>query len=112
MQETAARAVLVVPVERFVDRLYAPLAWEATVQLGDPSIASRLVERVLHRTWAEREQFPTFDALIRHVQESAMTAIRLEAQRRWDVTRFDDAPSTPPIPILSPMSAEAVRRRL
>ncbi len=115
MTTTSASAlpIAAIPVERFVERLYAPLAWEATVRLGDPAIASRLVERVLHRAWDERERFATFDALHRHVQDAALAAIGAEADRRQDVTRFDDAPSDAPVPgSLESMSVEAVRRRI
>ncbi len=101
------------PLDRFVDGLFAPLAWEATVWLGDPAIASRLVERVLHRVWEERERFATSDALLRHAQDSARGAIQREAERRLDVTRFDGAAMTLPVPgDLQSMSVEAVRRRL
>lgn len=100
-----------IPVERFVERLYAPLAWEATVQLGDPAVASRLVERVLHRAWDERERFATFDALFRHVQDAALSAIRREAERRRDLTRFDGEHGPGP-GSLDMMAVDAVRRRL
>lgn len=105
--------VAAIPVERFVERLYAPLAWEATVRLGDPAIASRLVERELHRAWEERERFATFDALYRHVQDAALAAIQREADRRRDVTRFDGDHAHAPVPgSLDAMSVDAVRRRI
>ncbi len=101
------------PLDPFVDRLFAPLAWEATVRLGDPAIASRLVERVLHRVWEERERFATADALLRHAQDAALGAIQREADRRLEVTRFDDGGAALAVPgDLQLMSVEAVRRRL
>lgn len=103
--------IAAIPVERFVERLYAPLAWEATVRLGDPAIASRIVERVLHRAWDERDRFATFDALNRHVQDAALAAVTAEADRRRDVTRFDDASNHVPGSLES-MSVDAVRRRI
>lgn len=105
--------VAAIPVERFVERLYAPLAWEATVRLGDPAIASRLVERELHRAWEERERFATFEALYRHVQDAAIAAIQREADRRRDVTRFEGDHAHAPVPgSLDAMSVDAVRRRI
>jgi ferric-dicitrate binding protein FerR (iron transport regulator) len=100
-------------LDRFVEGLFAPLAWEATVRLGDPAMASRLVERVLHRVWDERDRFATPDALMRHATDAARGAITREADRRRDVTQFDDAGLALPAPgDLRLMSVEAVRRRL
>lgn len=105
--------IAAIPVERFVERLYAPLAWEATVRLGDPAIASRIVERVLHRAWTERERFATFEALYRHAQDAALSAVQREADRRRDVTRFDGDEAHTPVPgTLELMAVDAVRRRI
>jgi len=110
---TSALPIAAIPVERFVERLYAPLAWEATVRLGDAAIASRLVERVLHRAWDERDRFATFDALYRHVQDAALAAVAAEAERRRDVTRFDGERHDHPVPgSLERMSLDAVRQRI
>lgn len=110
---TSALPIAAIPVERFVERLYAPLAWEATVRLGDAAIASRLVERVLHRAWDERDRFATFDALYRHVQDSALAAVAAETERRRDVTRFDGERHDQPVPgSLESMSLDAVRQRI
>lgn len=110
---TSALPIAAIPVERFVERLYASLAWEATVRLGDAAIASRLVERVLHRAWDERDRFATFDALYRHVQDAALAAVAAEAVRRRDVTRFDGERNDHPVPgSLESMSLDAVRQRI
>lgn len=110
---SSALPIAAIPVERFVERLYAPLAWEATVRLGDPAISSRLVERVLHRAWDERERFATFEALYRHAQDAALAAIEREADRRRDVTRFEGGDANASVPgSLDLMSVDAVRRRI
>jgi len=97
---------------RFVDRLYASLAWEATIQLGDAALSSRLVERVMRRAWDERERFATADALLKHARDAAREAIAREAERRRDVTTFDAGSSLAPPGDLQAMSADQVHRRL
>ena len=100
-------------VERYVLMLYPRLAWEATLRLGDPSTAGRLVERVLHRAWRERERFAASDALLRHASESAEAAIAREEARRLAVTRFDSDEGALGFPgDLSPLSLQAVSERL
>ncbi|MCU0623492.1 MAG: hypothetical protein MUF53_06445, partial [Gemmatimonadaceae bacterium] len=100
-------------VERYVQLLYPRLAWEATLRLGDPSTAGRLVERVLHRAWRERDRFAAGDALMRHASESAEAAIAREEGRRLAVTRFDAEEAAVGLPgDLSPLSTHAVAERL
>ena len=100
--------------QHYVDQLYPSLAWAATIQLGDAAMASRLVERVLRRAWNERDRFATVDAFLRHASDAASEAIAREAERRQDVTMFDDAAqrSLPMPGDLHLMSAEQVHRRL
>jgi ferric-dicitrate binding protein FerR (iron transport regulator) len=110
----AADSIAVFTADRFVEGLYASLAWEATIQLGDAAISSRLVERVLRRAWDERDRFATADALLRHARDAARDAITREAERRLDVTKFDDDTQRMlPLPgDLHAMSAVEVHRRL
>ena len=110
----AADSIAVFTADRFVEGLYASLAWEATIQLGDAAISSRLVERVLRRAWDERDRFATADALLRHARDAARDAIAREAERRLDVTKFDDDTQRMlPLPgDLHAMSAVEVHRRL
>lgn len=107
-------SILAFTADRFVDRLYPSLAWEATIQLGDPALASRLVERILRRAWVERERFATADALQKHARDAAHEAIAREAERRQHVTAFDDAApqALQPPGDLQVMSAAHVHRRL
>lgn len=99
--------------ERYVQLLYARLAWEATLRLGDPSTAGRLVERVLHRAWRERERFAAGEALLRHATESAEAAIAREEARRLSVTRFDPDEAAVGLPgDLTPLSPTAVAERI
>lgn len=110
----AADSIAVFTADRFVEGLCASLAWEATIQLGDAAISSRLVERVLRRAWDERDRFATADALLRHARDAARDAITREAERRLDVTKFDDDTQRMlPLPgDLHAMSAVEVHRRL
>jgi len=110
----AADSIAVFTADRFVEGLCASLAWEATIQLGDAAISSRLVERVLRRAWDERDRFATADALLRHARDAARDAIAREAERRLDVTKFDDDTQRMlPLPgDLHAMSAVEVHRRL
>lgn len=100
-------------VDRYIAALYPRFAWEAMVRLGDASTAGRLVERVLHRAWRERERFAAADALLRHAAESAEAAIAREEARRLSVTRFDPEDGIPGMPgDLSPLAMTAVVERL
>jgi ferric-dicitrate binding protein FerR (iron transport regulator) len=110
----AQNGIAALAAQQYVDQLYASLAWDATIQLGDAALASRLVERVLRRAWNERERFATVDAFLRHASDASREAIAREAERRQDVTMFDDAAqrSLPMPGDLHLMSAEQVHRRL
>jgi hypothetical protein len=77
----AQNGIAALAAQQYVDQLYASLAWDATIQLGDAALASRLVERVLRRAWNERERFATVDAFLRHASDASREAIAREAER-------------------------------
>lgn len=109
---SVAAFVVELPADRFVEDLFPTLAWSATVRLGDPAIASRLVERVMLRAWEERGQFSTPESLYQHVRDTAHAAIEREADRRLDAIRFDESGSIPLPGDLQSMSLQSVQRRL
>ncbi len=106
-------SVASVSADRFVARLYASLAWEATIAIGDAALGSRLVERVLRQAWEDRERFASSDALFLQSRDAARNAIRAEADRRRSVTQLDGSDERAAVPgSLAVMSPEAVLRRL
>jgi ferric-dicitrate binding protein FerR (iron transport regulator) len=109
---SVAAFVVELPADRFVEDLFPALAWAATVRLGDPAIASRLVERVMLRAWDERSRFATPESLYQHVRDTAHAAIEQEADRRLDAMRFDESVSIPLPGDLQSMSMQSVQRRL